>query len=84
MKRGKSKRDYKSISKKNRLKADFSIETGSRRKCDFCKSYMKHSKVCAIGNKPSSKFTCYKFDIKAGLESEYREFLLNLKQNNRK
>ena len=35
MERGKAKRDYKSISKKNRLKADFSTEIGINRKCDY-------------------------------------------------
>lgn len=79
MRRGKAKRNYKSVSKKNRLKADFSTEIGTNRKCDFCKSYMKYSKVCALGNKPSSKFICYKFEIKAGLENQYKEFLLGLK-----
>ena len=75
-----SKRNYKSISKKNRLKADFTKEIGENRRCIYCKSYMKYSNVCALGNKPSSKFVCYKFTLKIGLEKEYKTFLLNLKK----
>lgn len=61
------KRNYKSVAKKNRLKADFTEEIGNR-KCDYCKSYMKYSQRCAIGNKPSSRFVCYRFVLKAGME----------------
>lgn len=79
MQKSKVKRNIKSIAKKNRLKADFSKEIG-KRKCDFCKSYMKYSKICALGNKPSSKFICYRFTIKAGLEEEYKKYLLSLRK----
>ena len=61
-------------------KADFTEELGSKRKCDYCKSYMKYSQLCAIGNKPSSKYVCYKFTLKAGLEEEYKKFLLSLRK----
>lgn len=80
MKKDKTKRNYNSVSKKNRLKADFTEELGSKRKCDYCKSYMKYSQLCAIGNKPSSKYVCYKFTLKAGLEEEYKKFLLSLRK----
>ena len=70
----------KSAAKKNRLKADFTKEVGTARKCDYCKSYMKYSRVCAVGNKPTSKFMCYRFNIKAGMEDGYKEYLLKLKK----
>ena len=80
MNKNKAKRNLKSVSKKNRLKADFTKEIGESRRCNYCKSYMKYSDICALGNKPSSKFVCYKFVVKAGLEKEYKNFLLNLRK----
>lgn len=76
----KSKRNFKNVSKKNRLKANFEKEIQEKRKCDFCKSYMKYSDICALGNKPSSKYICYKFEVKAGLEGQYKNYLLELKK----
>ncbi len=67
--------------KKNRLKADFTKEIGNKRKCDFCKSYMAYSQICAVGNKPDSKYMCYRFNIKVGKEKEYAEYLTSLKKN---
>lgn len=70
----------KSKTKKNRLKADFTKEIGGKRKCDFCKSYMQYSQVCAVGNKVGSKYVCYRFNVKLGKEKEYAEYLKSLKK----
>ena len=78
-----AKKSFKSVSKKNRLKADFSEEIGSSRKCNYCKSYMKYSQICAVGNKPSSKFTCYRFVLRPGMEEAYKKFLLELRKDNK-
>lgn len=72
-------KNIKSVSKKNRLKADFSKEVSEIRKCEFCKSYMVYSQRCAVGNKCNSKYTCYRFTLRAGKEEAYKKFLLSLK-----
>lgn len=77
--KNKSKKNIKNVAKKNRLKADFTKEINEKRKCNFCKSYMKYSQICAIGNKPDSKYMCYKFTVKAGMEEKYKKYLLSLK-----
>ena len=81
--KNKSKRNFVSVGKKNRLKPDFTTELGGVRRCTYCKSYMKYSKRCAQGNKPSSKFICYRFVLKAGLEEDYKNFLLDIKNKSK-
>lgn len=73
------KRNFKAIAKKNRLKADFSKEVGDKRKCAYCKSYMKYSDECALGNKVDSKYICYRFTIRSGMEDQYKKYLLSIK-----